>query len=86
MAHDPHNSLVDPHAEASAAAPFPLGLWVLWTLSVIASAVWVAWPALRGLAPLDTLRLVITSALVGLFGLLLLTVVEIRLAPWRFLD
>lgn len=86
MADDPHNSLVDPHAVASTATPFPLGLWVLLALSVIASAAWVAWPALRGLAPLDTLRLVITSALVGLAGLLLLTVIEIRLSPWRFLD
>lgn len=86
MAHDPHNVLVDPHAEVATATLFPLSLWVLWTLSVIASAIWVAWPALRGLAPLDTLRLVITSALVGLSGLLLLTVIEIRLAPWRFLD
>lgn len=64
----------------------PLGLWLLRTLSVIASAVWVAWPALRGLAPLDTLRLVITSALLGLTGPLLLTGIEIRLAPRHFLD
>lgn len=86
MAHDPHNVLVDPHAETATATLFPLGLWVLWALSVVISAVWVAWPALGGLAPLDTLHLVITSALVGLSGLLLLTVIEIRLTPWRFLD
>lgn len=86
MGHDPQRPLFEPHPHAPTATPFPLGLWVLWALSVIASAAWVVWPAIRGLAPLDTLRLVITSALVGLAGLLLLTVIEIRLAPWRFLD
>ncbi|HMQ29754.1 MAG TPA: hypothetical protein PKD53_03460 [Chloroflexaceae bacterium] len=64
----------------------PLGLWLLWALSVAATAAWVAWPSLRGEAPLDTLRLVVTSGLVGVVGLLILTVLEIRLAPWHFLD
>jgi hypothetical protein len=86
MAYDPQHPHVDSPPPAPTATPFPLGLWLVWTLAVIASAAWVAWPALRGLAPLDTFRLVITSALVGLTGLLLLTVIEIRLAPWHFLD
>lgn len=67
-------------------AALPLGLWLLWALPVAATAAWVAWPALRGEAPLDLARLVTTSALVGLAGLLALTVLELRLAPWHFLD
>lgn len=86
MAHDPRNQLADPRPEPPPAAPFPLNLWMIWTLSVIATAIWVAWPALWGAAPLDTLRLVIMSALTGVAGMLLLTVMEICLAPWRFLD
>lgn len=85
MAHDP-----SPRPRRAPAAPaedpFPLGLWALWTLAVVAVAARVAWPAIVGDAPLDTLRLVISSGLMGAGGLLVLTVLEIRLAPWRFLD
>ncbi len=72
--------------QAPLADQIPLGLWLLWTLAVAAAAARVAWPALLGVAPLDLIRLVVTSALVGAAGLLALTVIELRLAPWRFLE
>jgi hypothetical protein len=75
-----------PHGPPLPIEPFPLGLWVIWTFSVVATAFWVAWPALCEAAPLDMIRLVVTSALVGAVGLLILTALEISIAPWRFLD
>lgn len=65
---------------------FARAFWLAWGLALLSTAVWVAWPALHNLSPPDVTRLVITSALAGVAGLLLLTVIEIRLAPWRFLD
>lgn len=85
MAHDQRPGPA-PRLPWPPAAELPLGLWALWTFAVVVTALWVAWPALLGSAPLDTPRLVIRSALVGVAGLLALTVLEIRVAPWRFLD
>jgi len=73
-------------AARRADSSFPPGLWLALVLTIGSTAVWIAWPALRGVAPLDLTRLVITSALVGVTELLVLTVIEIRLAPWRFLE
>lgn len=67
-------------------APLPVSLWLIWTLAVVVTAAWVAWPALQGPEPLDTLRLVIMSGLAGVAELLVITVIELHLAPWRFLD
>lgn len=86
MAHDPHHRPAGLRPPASPADPFSLALWLLWALSIAAMATWIAWPAIRGLAPLDMPRLVIMSALTGAVGLLLLAILEIRFAPWRFLD
>ena len=65
--------------------PFPIGLWVIWTLSVISNALWVSWPTILDHTALDLPRLVVSSALVGAIGLLLITLLEIRLAPRKFL-
>jgi hypothetical protein len=70
-----------PAAERS----LPVGLWLLWTAVVVAAAIRVAWPALWGAAPLDIPGMVIQSALAGVSGLVVITLLEIRLAPWRFL-
>lgn len=86
MAHDPSSLPQRPFDAARPADAFPLALWLIWTLAVVATAAWVALPALVGTAQLDTLRLVIRSGMVGIAGLLALTVLEIRLSPWRFLD
>ena len=82
MAHDPPV----PRPFSDEHDPFPLTLWVIWTLAVVASAIWSAWPSIWHSTPLDTLQLIIASALTGVAGLLVLTILEIRLAPWRFLD
>lgn len=64
----------------------PLLLWATWALSVAAAAVWVWWSAFAAGQPLDIAFLVVRCTLVGLAGLLILTLIELRLAPWRFLD
>lgn len=63
----------------------PVGLWLAWTAAVVAAALHVAWPALWGAAPLDIPRMLIDSALAGVAGLVVMTLFEIRLAPWHFL-
>lgn len=61
-------------------------LWLAWGLALGYAAVWAAWSALGAMGPHDVTRLVMHSALVVVTGLLLLTAIELRLAPWRFLD
>jgi hypothetical protein len=61
-------------------------LWAIWALSVIGAATWVWWDAVSSGQPLDIIFLVVRCMLVGLAGLLVLTLIEMRLAPWRFLD
>jgi hypothetical protein len=61
-------------------------LWAFWALSVIGAAVWVWSDAAAAGRPLDLIFLVVRCTLVGLAGLLALTLIEMRLAPWRFLD
>ena len=61
-------------------------LWTLWTLAVVGGGAlgWRA-DALAG-RPLSLLGMAINAFLVGVIGLIVLTIVEMRLEPWRFLD
>jgi hypothetical protein len=60
-------------------------LWTVWTLVVVATG-YVSWHAdVVAQRPLNLLGLVIHSGVVGVIGLVVLTVVEMRLEPWRFL-
>ncbi len=61
-------------------------LWTVWTLAVVATG-YVSWHAdVVAQRPINLLGLVIHCGLVGVIGLVVLTVVEMRLEPWRFLE
>ena len=61
-------------------------LWSLWTLAVAAAAFWHWRSDIVAQQPVNMLGLVIYSALTGLVGLLVLTLIERWLEPLRFLD
>jgi hypothetical protein len=63
----------------------PLAFWLIWALSIVATAGYMWWGALSAGVPLDVAQVVLRSAIVGLFGLIVLTQIEARIAPWRFL-
>lgn len=61
-------------------------LWALWVLAV-AGAAFLNWRAdIVAERPVDLLGLVIRTLLVGLVGLIVLTLIEMRLEPERFID
>jgi len=61
-------------------------LWSLWTLAV-AVAGYLGWRAdiLAGRA-LNLIGMAVNAIMVGIIGLIVLTVIEMRLEPWRFLE
>jgi hypothetical protein len=61
-------------------------LWTLWTLAVISGG-YLGWraDALAG-RPLNLLGMAISAGTVGVIGLIVLTLIEMRMEPWRFLD
>ena len=61
-------------------------LWALWTLMVVGVGL-IQWHAdVIAQRPLNTLGLVIHCAVAGLIGLVVMTVIEMHLEPWRFVD
>jgi hypothetical protein len=61
-------------------------LWTLWTLAVGMTG-YLSWHA-DALAqrPLDLIGLIVHCVVVGVIGLVALTMIEIRLEPWGFLE
>ena len=61
-------------------------LWTVWTLVVVAVG-YFNWRAdVLAQHPINTLGLVIHCVVAGVIGLVVMTMIEIRLEPWRFLD
>ena len=61
-------------------------LWTIWTIAVVAMG-YVSWHAdIVAQRPINLLGLVIHCGVVGIIGLIVLTVVEMRFEPWRFLE
>jgi hypothetical protein len=61
-------------------------LWVLWTL-MVATVAYMSWHAdLVANQPSNPLGLVIHCAVAGVIGLVVMSWIEIRLEPWRFID
>ena len=61
-------------------------LWSLWTLAVVATAFWHWRSDIVAQQPVNMLGLVIYTALTGLVGMLVLTLIERWLEPLRFID
>jgi hypothetical protein len=61
-------------------------LWSLWTLAVAGTAFWHWRSDIVAQQPVNMLGLVIYSALTGLVGMLVLTLIELWLEPLRFID
>jgi hypothetical protein len=61
-------------------------LWSLWTLAVAGTAFWHWRSDIMAQQPVNMLGLVIYSALTGLVGMLVLTLIELWLEPLRFID
>jgi hypothetical protein len=61
-------------------------LWALWTLAVVGGGWWGRRADVLAGHPLSVLGMVIDSILVGVIGLIVITVIEMRLEPWRFLE
>ena len=61
-------------------------LWTLWTLVVGGTAVWLWRLDVAADRPVNMLGIVIYGTLVGLVGMLVITLVELWLEPERFVD
>ena len=61
-------------------------LWIVWTTAVLGRAYLYVRPALHAQEPVDLAGLVIHCVLAGLIGMLVLTMIELHLEPWRFMD
>ena len=61
-------------------------LWMLWALAVAGGGAWGWWADTLAGRPLSVLGMAINAILVGVIGLIVLTKIEMRLKPWRFLD
>ena len=61
-------------------------LWTLWTIAVTGTAVWSWYTARMAQQPLHPIGLAIHCLTVGAVGLVVITVIEQRLQPWRFLE
>lgn len=59
-------------------------LWSLWTLMIVGVAYYDWRIAVRVHQPVNILGLVIDCVVSGLVGLVVMTVIEMRLEPWRF--
>jgi uncharacterized sodium:solute symporter family permease YidK len=60
-------------------------LWLCWVLAVVGTAYLVWQGNVAASQPVDLVRLVLRSAIVGVVGLIVMTKVEMAAEPWRFL-
>lgn len=71
-------------AASGASRGLQLALWSIWTLAVVLVACW-SWRAdIVAQRPLNLVGLVVHCMVVGIVGLVALTLVEMRMEPWRF--
>lgn len=67
-------------------ARVPRIFWLIWMMIIAATAIYTWWTAFSSGLPLDVAQLVLRSAIVGLIGLIVITRIEARMAPWRFMQ
>jgi uncharacterized Tic20 family protein len=61
-------------------------LWSLWSLAVVGVGFFTWHADVLAQRPINTLGLVIHCVVAGVIGLVVITIIEMRLEPWRFLD
>ena len=61
-------------------------LWTLWTLAIVGTAFWNWRLDVIAEQPVNLLGMIVYSVLVGLVGMLVITIIELWLEPERFLD
>ncbi len=61
-------------------------LWTIWSLVVIGVGFFNWYADVIANRPINILGLVIDCVVAGLIGLVVMTVIEMHLEPWRFMD
>lgn len=61
-------------------------LWTLWTAAVVGTGLWNWRLDVAANRPVNLLGIVIYSLLVGMVGMLVITIVELWFEPERFVD
>jgi hypothetical protein len=61
-------------------------LWALWTLMVVSVGLFSWHTNVVANRPINILGLVIHCVVAGVIGLVVMTVIEMHLEPWRFVD
>ncbi|MEI8306102.1 MAG: hypothetical protein WCF99_03445 [Chloroflexales bacterium] len=74
-----------PEQLRSYTAKVPRIFWLIWMVAIVATAAYTWWATFSSGMPLDTTQIVLRSAIVGLVGLIVITRIEARMAPWRFM-
>jgi hypothetical protein len=73
-------------ATRGGSASLQVVLWTIWSLVVIVVG-YISWHAdIAAHRPANILGLVIHCVVAGLIGLIVMTLIEMRLEPWRFID
>jgi hypothetical protein len=62
----------------------PFIFWLIWLAAIAVMAAYTWWAAFSSGIPLDMAQMILRSAIVGLIGLIVITRIEARMAPWRF--
>ena len=67
-------------------ASLQIVLWTIWSLVVIVVG-YISWHAdIAAHRPANILGLAIHCVVAGLIGLIVMTLIEMRMEPWRFID
>ena len=61
-------------------------LWTLWSLLVVGVGMISRHADILAHRPINTVGLVIHCVVAGVIGLVVMTVIEMRAEPWRFMD
>ncbi len=65
-------------------AKMPRVFWLIWIMAIATTAGYTWWGTFSTGMPLDMTQIMLRSAIVGLVGLIVITRIEARMAPWRF--
>lgn len=81
-----HTSQSYRRERAQAGLRLQLLLWAAWTLLVIATAYLSSRADMLAQRQLNLVGLSVHCAVAGVIGLIVLTLIEMRIEPWRFVE